>query len=73
MRVTAATRSAGRSTSLITRAACRRTSRFRPVSGIFYLVLARTIDVEAETRIAQSEAERVERFAREHRSPAEAR
>jgi hypothetical protein len=36
-------------------------------------VLARTIDVEAETRIAQSEAERVERFAREHRSPAEAR
>ena len=44
-----------------------------PVSGILYLVLARSIDVEAETRIAQSEAERVERFAREHQLPAEAR
>jgi purine-cytosine permease-like protein len=44
-----------------------------PVSGILYLVFARSIDVEAETRIAQSEAERVERFAREHRLPAEAR
>ena len=43
-----------------------------PVSGILYLVLARSIDVEAETRIAQSEAERVERFAREHQLPAEA-
>ncbi len=44
-----------------------------PVSGILYLVFARSIDVDAETRIAQSEAERVERFAREHRLPAEAR
>jgi NCS1 nucleoside transporter family len=44
-----------------------------PVSGILYLVFARSIDVEAETRIAESEAERVERFAREHALPAEAR
>ena len=44
-----------------------------PVSGILYLVLARSIDVEAETRVAESEAERVERFAREHTLPAEAR
>jgi NCS1 family nucleobase:cation symporter-1 len=44
-----------------------------PVSGILYLVLARSIDVDAETRLAQQEAERVERFAREHRLPAEAR
>ena len=44
-----------------------------PVSAILYYVFARSIDVEAETRIAQSEAERVERFAREHRRPAEAR
>jgi nucleobase:cation symporter-1, NCS1 family len=41
-----------------------------PVSAILYLVFARTIDVEGETRIAQSEAERVERFAREHELPA---
>jgi nucleobase:cation symporter-1, NCS1 family len=44
-----------------------------PVSGVLYLVLARSIDVEAETRIAEREAEEVERFAREHRLPAEAR
>jgi NCS1 nucleoside transporter family len=44
-----------------------------PVSGILYLVFARSIDVEKETQIAQSEAERVERFAREHTLPAEAR
>jgi nucleobase:cation symporter-1, NCS1 family len=44
-----------------------------PVSGILYLVFARSIDVEAETRIAEREAEEVERFAREHRLPAEAR
>jgi len=44
-----------------------------PVSGILYLVFARSIDVEAETRVAQREAEEVERFAREHRLPAEAR
>jgi NCS1 family nucleobase:cation symporter-1 len=40
-----------------------------PVSAILYYVFARSIDVEAETRIAESEAERVERFAREHRLP----
>jgi nucleobase:cation symporter-1, NCS1 family len=44
-----------------------------PVSGILYLVLARSIDVDAEARIAEREAEAVERFAREHRLPAEAR
>jgi purine-cytosine permease-like protein len=44
-----------------------------PVSAILYYVLARGIDVEAEARIAESEAERVERFAREHTMPAEAR
>src|SRR5262245_25878271 len=44
-----------------------------PVSGILYYVFARSIDVEAEARLAQSEAERVERFAREHTLPAEAR
>jgi NCS1 nucleoside transporter family len=44
-----------------------------PVSGILYLVLARSIDVDAEARLAEQEAERVERFARAHRSPAEAR
>src|SRR4051812_41073866 len=41
-----------------------------PVSAILYYVLARSIDVEAETRIAEREAEEVERFAREHRLPA---
>jgi nucleobase:cation symporter-1, NCS1 family len=44
-----------------------------PVSAILYYVFARSIDVEAETRIAEREAEEVERFAREHRLPAEAR
>ena len=44
-----------------------------PVSGILYYVLAKSIDVEAETRIAEREAEEVERFAREHRLPTEAR
>jgi NCS1 nucleoside transporter family len=40
-----------------------------PVSAILYYVFARSIDVEGETRIAEREAERVERFAREHRLP----
>jgi nucleobase:cation symporter-1, NCS1 family len=44
-----------------------------PVSAILYYVFARSIDVEAETRIAEREAQEVERFAREHRLPAEAR
>jgi NCS1 nucleoside transporter family len=44
-----------------------------PVSAILYYVFAQSIDVEAETRIAEREAEEVERFAREHRLPAEAR
>jgi nucleobase:cation symporter-1, NCS1 family len=41
-----------------------------PVSAILYYVFAQSIDVEAETRIAEREAEEVERFAREHRLPA---
>jgi NCS1 family nucleobase:cation symporter-1 len=40
-----------------------------PVSAILYYVFARSIDVEGETRIAEREAEQLERFAREHRLP----
>jgi nucleobase:cation symporter-1, NCS1 family len=40
-----------------------------PVSAILYYVLARSIDVEAETRIAEREAEEVERLAAEHALP----
>jgi NCS1 family nucleobase:cation symporter-1 len=41
-----------------------------PVSAILYYVFAQSIDVESETRIAEREAEEIERFAREHRLPA---
>ena len=34
-----------------------------------YLVLAQSIDVEAETRIAEAEAVELERIAREHMRP----
>jgi nucleobase:cation symporter-1, NCS1 family len=40
-----------------------------PVSAILYYVLAKSIDVEAETRIAEREAEEVEQLATEHALP----
>jgi NCS1 nucleoside transporter family len=40
-----------------------------PVSGILYYVLAKSIDGAAETRIAEREAEEVERLAMEHTLP----
>jgi len=43
-----------------------------PVAGILYFVLARSIDVAAETRVAVAEAEQLELAARRHRRPEEA-
>src|ERR1700754_2754387 len=40
-----------------------------PVAGILYWVLAKSIDVEGETRIAQAEATELERVAGEHHRP----
>ncbi|WP_029114069.1 cytosine permease [Mycobacterium sp. URHB0044] len=40
-----------------------------PVAGILYWILARSIDIEGETRIAEAEAEELERVAREHQRP----
>ncbi|HEY0400894.1 MAG TPA: cytosine permease, partial [Blastococcus sp.] len=37
-----------------------------PVAGLLYWVLARSIDVEAETRVAQAEAAELEAAARRH-------
>jgi NCS1 family nucleobase:cation symporter-1 len=37
-----------------------------PVAGVLYWVLARSIDVESETRIAQAEAAELEEAARRH-------
>jgi purine-cytosine permease-like protein len=42
-----------------------------PVAGILYWVLARSIDVEAETRVAQREAQELERLAVAHARPEE--
>ena len=42
-----------------------------PVAGILYWVLAKSIDVEGETRIAQTEAAELERLAHEHLRPEE--
>jgi nucleobase:cation symporter-1, NCS1 family len=42
-----------------------------PVAGILYWVLARSIDVEGETRIAQAEAAELERLAHAHQRPEE--
>jgi len=42
-----------------------------PVAGILYWVLAKSIDVEGETRIAQAEAAELERLARAHLRPEE--
>ena len=44
-----------------------------PVAGLLYLFLARSIDVEAETRVAVAEAKELEAAARRHRRPDEAR
>ncbi|MFE2061370.1 purine-cytosine permease family protein [Streptomyces sp. NPDC059467] len=40
-----------------------------PVSALLYWWLTRSIDVEAETRVAEAEAEMLERAAHEHREP----
>lgn len=40
-----------------------------PVSALLYWALTRSIDVEAETRLATAEAEALERAAHEHREP----
>ncbi|MGW1893489.1 purine-cytosine permease family protein [Streptomyces sp. NPDC002004] len=40
-----------------------------PVSALLYWVLSRSIDVEAETRLAEAEAEALESAAHEHREP----
>jgi NCS1 nucleoside transporter family len=40
-----------------------------PVAGVLYWVLSRSIDVAAETRVAQAEAADLERAAHEHREP----
>jgi NCS1 family nucleobase:cation symporter-1 len=42
-----------------------------PVAGILYWVLARSIDVAAETRVAEREAAELERLAAAHRRPQE--
>ena len=39
-----------------------------PVAGILYFVLARSIDVAAETRVAEAEASELEKVASEHKS-----
>lgn len=40
-----------------------------PVSALLYWWLTRSIDVEAETRLAEAEAQELERAAHEHREP----
>jgi hypothetical protein len=42
-----------------------------PVAGILYWILAKSIDVEGETRIAQTEAAELERLAHAHLRPEE--
>jgi hypothetical protein len=42
-----------------------------PVAGILYWVLAKSIDVEGETRIAEREAAELERLAQAHQRPEE--
>jgi hypothetical protein len=42
-----------------------------PVAGILYWVLAKSIDVEGETRIAETEAAELERLAHAHQRPEE--
>ena len=40
-----------------------------PVAGVLYWLLAKTVDVEGETRIAQAEADELERLALAHQRP----
>jgi hypothetical protein len=40
-----------------------------PVAGILYWILAKSVDVEAETKVAKTVAEELERLARAHRRP----
>jgi NCS1 family nucleobase:cation symporter-1 len=40
-----------------------------PVAGLLYWYLARTIDVDAETRVAQAEADELEQAAHQHSTP----
>jgi nucleobase:cation symporter-1, NCS1 family len=40
-----------------------------PVAGVLYWVLAKSVDVEAETKVAQAEATELERLARTHQRP----
>jgi nucleobase:cation symporter-1, NCS1 family len=42
-----------------------------PVAGILYWILAKSVDVEAETRVAQAEAAELERLASAHQRPEE--
>ena len=42
-----------------------------PVAGILYWVLAKSVDVEAETKVAEAEAAELERLARAHQRPEE--
>jgi hypothetical protein len=40
-----------------------------PVAGVLYWVLSKSVDVEAETKIAKAEAAELERLARAHQRP----
>jgi purine-cytosine permease-like protein len=42
-----------------------------PVAGILYWILAKSVDVDAETRVAQAEAAELERLAAAHQRPEE--
>lgn len=42
-----------------------------PVAGILYWILAKSVDIEAETRVAQAEAVELERLAAVHLRPEE--
>jgi purine-cytosine permease-like protein len=42
-----------------------------PVAGILYWILAKSVDVEAETKVAQAEAAELERLAHAHHRPEE--
>jgi purine-cytosine permease-like protein len=42
-----------------------------PVAGVLYWILAKSVDVEAETKVAQAEAAELERLAQAHQRPEE--